>query len=388
MAIVMKRSQLFKTIFSATSALGLLLAQNTYAASRLTINANSSLSTGANFTGAVAPVNGDSVILSGVHNLVFDRNNAVINNVNLYGFGGTNFIISEHTSIGTITNSIDAVARAAALAANGMGGAVASGGDNTLKTKITINNKILEVNGSDLSAVDKIELTHAMSKIQFNAAMEVDSDIYDPGGRSLGIVQVSADTIFNGNIGQNGAAGAVIYQVIVDDTINTTFQSSVIRATELVLDNDSHIIINPVNNSVLIAAAINTTEAPGDLLGKITINPDAVNTVIFNDEIGGIDERVKKIKITDGLGAVTFREDVFAKQIKVGAANVTFEKAVNLVNSTLALGNADKQGLLNFTADSTVSLSAATFKGDISTKTNNEGTLIYNDLAKAGGVPT
>ena len=74
MAIVMKRSQLFKTIFSATSALGLLLAQNTYAASRLTINANSSLSTGANFTGAVAPVNGDSVILSGVHNLVFDRN--------------------------------------------------------------------------------------------------------------------------------------------------------------------------------------------------------------------------------------------------------------------------------------------------------------------------
>ena len=306
----------------------------------------------------------------------------------MYGFGGTNFIISEHTSIGTITNSIDAVARAAALAANGMGGAVASGGDNTLKTKITINNKTLEVNGADLSAVDKIELTHAMSKIQFNAAMEVDSDIYDPGGRSLGIVQVSADTIFNGNIGQNGAAGAVIYQVIVDDTINTTFQSSVIRATELVLDNDSHIIINPVNNSVLIAAAINTTEAPGDLLGKITINPDAVNTVIFNDEIGGIDERVKKIKITDGLGAVTFREDVFAKQIKVGAANVTFEKAVNLVNSTLALGNADKQGLLNFTADGTVSLSAATFKGDISTKTNNEGTLIYNDLAKAGGVPT
>ena len=60
----------------------------------------------------------------------------------------------------------------------------------------------------------------------------------------------------------------------------------------------------------------------------------------------------------------------------MGAANVTFEKAVNLVNSTLALGNADKQGLLNFTADGTVSLSAATFKGDISTKTNNEGTLI------------
>ena len=83
-----------------------------------------------------------------------------------------------------------------------------------------------------------------------------------------------------------------------------------------------------------------------------------------------------------------FREDVNAKQIEVGASNVTFEKAVNLVNSTLIAGNGDKIGSLRFTADGKVSLSAVTFDGDISTKTNNEGTLIYTDLAKVGGVPT
>lgn len=348
MSKTQKQNTFFKSFLttSAIVAVGVLPMSFASATSYDTTGANAQLDDGTNLATisdwvGEADVNSEIKIAGAGHSILANQADASFGINVAKNAADPGVIVSENATITGVSGDGDAIN-------------VDFGAAKTLILSGTASDTIAINTYDKLGAIDfngndgVINVT--ATGVTFTGAID-DTDSANNGILTL----TGADNVFTGTLGATNALKAV------NVNKNTTFKGASADVTgDTTIADGATLTLDSTT-----AGQTYTGPIEGGAAGKGTLVFTGVNA---QGVVGNVGNTNSLASITTGAGAASFSAVVKATNITTAAGAVTFEGDVTVT-----------EGLLMNDAASVVNLDGLTFTGDITTKTDNKGTLNITD---------